>query len=129
MNGHKIPGSWQREWYETVGGTPQLDQNYTVYGEVVFGIDIVDHIAAVNKDERDRPVVDVPMTVELLSKSECKQLDKILGTPNTLTLFWMVEHRMYQFTNIIKGFDTSSTTKSKFIIRERIFTPHEDHHL
>jgi peptidyl-prolyl cis-trans isomerase B (cyclophilin B) len=40
---------------------------------------MVDRIAAVKKDERDRPVVDVPMTVELLSKKECKQLDKILN--------------------------------------------------
>jgi len=81
MNGHKFP-AWQREWYTTVGGTPQLDQNYTVYGEVVSGIDMVDRIAAVKKDERDRPVVDVPMTVELLSKKECKQLDKLLGLTN-----------------------------------------------
>lgn len=78
MGGHKFP-VWQREWYETVGGTPQLDQNYTVYGEVVIGLDMVDRIAAVKKDERNRPLVDVPMTVELLSKSECKELDKLLG--------------------------------------------------
>src|SRR6201985_3784655 len=51
MNGHKFP-AWQREWYKTTGGTPQLDQNYTVYGEVVMGLDMVDHIAAVKKDER-----------------------------------------------------------------------------
>jgi cyclophilin family peptidyl-prolyl cis-trans isomerase len=80
MNGHKFP-AWQREWYETVGGTPQLDQAYTAYGEVVSGIDMVDRIAAVKKDECDRPTADVPMTVELLSKAECKQLDKLLGTP------------------------------------------------
>lgn len=78
MNGHKFP-EWQRKWYESVGGTPQLDQNYTVYGEVVSGIDMVDRIAAVKKDERDRPVEDVSMTVELLNKRECKQLDKLLG--------------------------------------------------
>lgn len=78
MNGHKFP-QWQREWYESVGGTPQLDQNYTVYGEVVMGLDMVDRIAAVKTGERDRPVVDVSMTVELLSKKECKQLDELLG--------------------------------------------------
>ncbi|HVS92815.1 MAG TPA: peptidylprolyl isomerase [Mucilaginibacter sp.] len=77
MNGHKFP-AWQKEWYTTTGGAPFLDQNYTVYGEVVFGLDMVDRIAAVKKDERDRPVVDVPMVMELLSKKECKQLDKIL---------------------------------------------------
>jgi cyclophilin family peptidyl-prolyl cis-trans isomerase len=78
MNGHKFP-QWQRDWYESVGGTPQLDQNYTVYGEVVTGLDMVDRIAAVKKDERDRPVMDVPMTVELLSKKKCRQLDELLG--------------------------------------------------
>lgn len=77
MHGHKFP-AWQREWYETVGGTPQLDQGYTVYGEVVIGLDMVDRIAAVKKDERDRPLTDVPMTVELLTKKECKQMDKLL---------------------------------------------------
>ena len=40
---------------------------------------MVDRIAAVKKDKNDRPLEDVPMTVELLSKKECKQLDEILG--------------------------------------------------
>jgi peptidyl-prolyl cis-trans isomerase B (cyclophilin B) len=78
MHGHKFP-AWQREWYESVGGTPQLDQAYTAYGEVVYGLDMVDRIAAVKKDERDRPTTDVPMTVELLSKKECKRLDELIG--------------------------------------------------
>lgn len=76
--GRPIPAS-QRQVYETIGGVPHLDQNYTVYGEVVTGIDMVDLIAGVKKDERDRPLVNVPMTVTVLSKSECKDLDKILG--------------------------------------------------
>jgi cyclophilin family peptidyl-prolyl cis-trans isomerase len=78
LKGRKIP-AWQRDVYTTVGGAPHLDQNYTVYGEVVTGIDMVDRIAAVKKDERDRPIVNLPMTVELLKKGECKQLDKLLG--------------------------------------------------
>ena len=41
QKGHKIP-EWQREYYKTVGGAPHLDHNYTVYGEVVTGIDMVD---------------------------------------------------------------------------------------
>lgn len=81
LKGYKIP-DWQREWYRSVGGTPQLDHNYTVYGEVVSGIDMVDRIAAVKKDERDRPVTDVPMTVEVLSKKECKEMDELLGLTN-----------------------------------------------
>jgi cyclophilin family peptidyl-prolyl cis-trans isomerase len=78
LKGYKIP-AWQRDYYKSVGGTPQLDHGYTVYGEVVSGIDMVDRIAAVKKDGNDRPLEDVPMTVELLSKKECEQLDEILG--------------------------------------------------
>jgi cyclophilin family peptidyl-prolyl cis-trans isomerase len=76
--GRPIPAG-QREVYETVGGAPHLDQNYTVYGEVVTGIDMVDRIAGLKKDERDRPLSNVPMIVTVLSKGECKDLDKILG--------------------------------------------------
>jgi cyclophilin family peptidyl-prolyl cis-trans isomerase len=78
LKGRKIP-EWQREYYRSVGGAPHLDQNYTVYGEVVMGIDMIDRIAAVKTDKNDRPVTDVPMTVELLGKKECEQLDKIIG--------------------------------------------------
>jgi peptidyl-prolyl cis-trans isomerase B (cyclophilin B) len=73
LKGRKIPES-EREYYKSVGGTPQLDQSYTVYGEVVFGLDMVDRIAAVKKDKRDRPLADVPMTVELLSNRECRSI-------------------------------------------------------
>jgi len=83
LKGRKIP-TWQREWYKTVGGVPHLDQNYTVYGEVVSGIDMVDRIAAVKKDAKDRPLEDVPMTVTLLSKKECEQLDKLIAPSPSL---------------------------------------------
>lgn len=49
----------QRAAYTTVGGTPQLDNNYTVFGEVIQGMEIVDKIAAVKTDHNDRPVEDV----------------------------------------------------------------------
>ncbi|HZY37436.1 MAG TPA: peptidylprolyl isomerase [Mucilaginibacter sp.] len=77
LKGYKIP-AWQRDYYKSVGGVPHLDQNYTVYGEVVMGIDMIDKIAAVKTDKNDRPVTDIPMTVELLSKKECKELDELL---------------------------------------------------
>jgi peptidyl-prolyl cis-trans isomerase B (cyclophilin B) len=77
LKGYKIP-EWQREYYRTVGGVPHLDHGYTVFGEVITGMDMVERIAAVKKDKKDRPLEDVPMTVELLSKRQCKQLDKIL---------------------------------------------------
>jgi cyclophilin family peptidyl-prolyl cis-trans isomerase len=78
LKGRKIP-EWEREYYRSVGGAPHLDQNYTVYGEVVMGIDMIDRIAAVKTDKNDRPVTDIPMTVELLSKKECKEMDDLLG--------------------------------------------------
>lgn len=45
--------------YCTNGGTPHLDNNYTVFGEVIEGMDVVDKIAAVMTDKNDRPTVDV----------------------------------------------------------------------
>jgi cyclophilin family peptidyl-prolyl cis-trans isomerase len=61
LNGRKIPAEW-RQVYKTVGGTPHLDQTYTVFGEVVKGLDVVDKIAVVvtsKGDDRDRPLQDV----------------------------------------------------------------------
>jgi peptidyl-prolyl cis-trans isomerase B (cyclophilin B) len=61
LNGRKIPAE-QREVYKTIGGTPHLDQGYTVYGEVVKGLDVLDNIAAVQTSrgqDRDRPLQDV----------------------------------------------------------------------
>ncbi|MDR3367326.1 MAG: peptidylprolyl isomerase [Prevotellaceae bacterium] len=49
----------QREAYKTGGGTPFLDGAYTVFGEVVDGLDVVDKIAAVETQPGDRPVQDV----------------------------------------------------------------------
>ncbi|MGB3077037.1 MAG: peptidylprolyl isomerase [Chitinophagales bacterium] len=51
----------QREAYKTIGGTPQLDQGYTVYGEVYEGLNIIDSIAHVATASSDRPVKDVRM--------------------------------------------------------------------
>lgn len=56
----------QREIYKTVGGTPFLDNNYTVYGEVIEGMDVIDKIAAVKTKPGDRPVEDVKMTVKVI---------------------------------------------------------------
>ena len=57
----------QRKIYTTIGGTPHLDGNYTVYGEVIEGMDVVDKIAAVATDTNDRPARDVRMKIKLLN--------------------------------------------------------------
>ena len=48
-----------REVYKTTGGTPHLDGQYTVFGEVVSGLDVVDAIQQVATDDNDRPLEDV----------------------------------------------------------------------
>jgi len=48
-----------REVYKTIGGAPHLDQNYTVFGEVIDGMNIVDSIAAQPVDSLDRPLNDI----------------------------------------------------------------------
>ena len=56
----------QKETYATEGGAPHLDGSYTVFGEVVEGLDVIDRIAAVQRDGRDRPVSDVRMFMRVL---------------------------------------------------------------
>lgn len=56
----------QIEKYKKLGGTPFLDNQYTVFGEVVEGFDVIDKIAAVQTAPGDRPVKDVTMTIRLV---------------------------------------------------------------
>ncbi len=55
---YKIPG-YQRDIYKTLGGVPRLDQTYTVFGEVVEGLDVVDRIASSPTDGGDKPLSDI----------------------------------------------------------------------
>lgn len=55
----------QRQVYSTIGGTPHLDGDYTVFGEITEGLDVVDKIAVVKTAAGDRPVNEVKMTIEL----------------------------------------------------------------
>jgi cyclophilin family peptidyl-prolyl cis-trans isomerase len=75
MAGRKIPKE-QREVYKTIGGAPHLDQNYTVFGEVVKGIIMVDNICTVKVDGNNRPLTDIKMTVSLVEKKELRKLLK-----------------------------------------------------
>jgi peptidyl-prolyl cis-trans isomerase B (cyclophilin B) len=56
----------QREVYTSIGGTPFLDQNYTVFGEVEEGLDVVDKIQLVQTQPGDRPVEDISMQISVL---------------------------------------------------------------
>ena len=54
----------QREAYTTIGGYPSLDGDYTVFGEVVEGLDVLDKIATVETDQYDRPKTDIKMEIK-----------------------------------------------------------------
>lgn len=53
----------QREKYKKLGGSPMLDMDYTAFGEVVKGLDVIDKIASTATDQRDRPTKDVVMKI------------------------------------------------------------------
>ena len=75
LGGRKLPIP-HREVYKSTGGTPHLDQNYTVFGEVVRGLDVVDAIAAtptsMAQQDRDRPLQDVRIIKARLIKRKKK---------------------------------------------------------
>lgn len=75
MGGKQIPES-HRAIYKTLGGTPHLDGNYTVYGEIVQGLETVDLIASTPTSSTDRPIKDIPMEVSILSKREARKVEK-----------------------------------------------------
>ena len=65
----KLPAKYtdaQKKVYETIGGVPFLDGQYTVYGEITEGLDIIDKIANVERDQSDRPKKDLKMTIKLV---------------------------------------------------------------
>lgn len=57
----------QRQLYKEIGGAPFLDGDYTVFGEVVEGIEVIDKIAAVPTGTADRPIADVKMKISIIS--------------------------------------------------------------
>jgi peptidyl-prolyl cis-trans isomerase B (cyclophilin B) len=58
----------QRKIYNSLGGAPHLDGAYTVFGEVIEGLEILDQIAAVKTDKRNRPISDIRIVKAYLTK-------------------------------------------------------------
>lgn len=58
----------QIEAYKTIGGTPFLDGGYTVFGEVLSGFEVIDKIAALPRNQFDRPNQDIRMTMKIVKK-------------------------------------------------------------
>jgi cyclophilin family peptidyl-prolyl cis-trans isomerase len=56
----------QRNIYKTIGGTPHLDGDYTVFGEVIEGLGVIDKIAVQPTGPGDKPVKDIKMTMKVL---------------------------------------------------------------
>lgn len=63
--GIHYPDSIVKKYIE-LGGTPFLDQQYTVFGQVIEGLDVIDKIAEVQTGPQDRPVEDVKMSVKVI---------------------------------------------------------------
>jgi cyclophilin family peptidyl-prolyl cis-trans isomerase len=57
----------QKEIYNRIGGTPFLDQSYTVFGEVISGLDVIDKIAGLPKDASDKPIQNVRMKIRMIN--------------------------------------------------------------
>lgn len=58
----------QRKAYTSIGGYPELDGKYTIFGECISGFDVIDKIAALNTDKNNRPFTDVKIEVTILNK-------------------------------------------------------------
>jgi cyclophilin family peptidyl-prolyl cis-trans isomerase len=56
----------QRTAYTTVGGYPSLDNNYTIFGEVIEGLDVLDKIASQTTDQFNRPLQDIKFRITML---------------------------------------------------------------
>lgn len=66
----------QREMYKTIGGIPRLDGDYTVFGEIVKGIEVAEAINGVQTSSGDHPLIPLKFTLTVLTKKEAAKLLK-----------------------------------------------------
>lgn len=69
---YKIPEN-ERAIYKTIGGTPHLDASYTIFGEVIEGIEVAEKISVEATDKNDRPLENIVMKVSVLTKKGHKK--------------------------------------------------------
>jgi len=63
---NKAIGPDRRAAYKSIGGTPHLDDQYTVFGEVISGLEVIDKIAAVQTGPGDKPLNEVKMKISII---------------------------------------------------------------
>jgi len=83
--GRKFPLA-QREIYKTIGGTPNLDQDYNIFGEVIEGLEVADAINSAATDKSDLPLSPIEFKAEILSKKEAAKLWEKIGKESTVSL-------------------------------------------
>ncbi len=76
LKGKKIPAE-QRNIYKTIGGTPFLDQSYTVFGEIITSLQMIDKIADLKVNSSNRPLTDVKAEFSIPKKKEIKKILKV----------------------------------------------------
>lgn len=68
----------QRKAYTTIGGSPHLDGGYTVFGEIIDGLEVVDKIAGQLRNKQDRPLKDIMITAKVVEMKK-KKITKLYG--------------------------------------------------
>ncbi|MES2447703.1 MAG: peptidylprolyl isomerase [Bacteroidota bacterium] len=66
-----------RKIYKETGGVPHLDQNYTIFGQLVIGWEVLDQIASTTKNKADQPLMAIPLKISVLNKKAATQLGLI----------------------------------------------------
>lgn len=63
-----------RKIYKEIGGVPHLDQNYTIFGQLIIGWEVLDQIASATKNKADQPLVAIPLKISVLNKKAVIEL-------------------------------------------------------